>query len=278
MAKKELELIRRRFAGLLLTILMVGGLFAAYVVFAPLYPRHAYLSGWVFFAVMLFLTFFNFRKKVPFLRMGSVGFWLQVHIYVGIVSGALFMAHIGFSWPHGLLNQIIAVIFAIVFLSGVIGLWISRTFPKWLTVAGFETPFERMPHVRTALRKEAEALVLAGVDNQTSPVIAEFYTDRIGLFFAKPHNLVAHLRRSQSPQASHRSQFAEIRRYAKRTELDMLEKLEGLVEQKHLLDYQYTLQFTLRVWLFAHIPLSYSLLILSVAHIIVVYSFSGSAP
>lgn len=257
---------------------MVGGLFAAYLFFAPLYPRHAYLSGWVFLTVMLFLTFFNFRKKVPFLRMGSVGFWLQVHIYVGIISGALFFVHISFSWPHGLLNQIIAVIFSIVFVSGVIGLWISRTFPKKLTLAGFETPFERMPHVRTALRKEAEALVLAGVDNQTSPVLAEFYTDRIGLFFAKHRNLVAHLLRSQSPQVSHRSQFAEIRRYAKRTELDMLEKLEGLVEQKHLLDFQYALQYTLRVWLFAHIPLSYSLLILSVAHIVVVYSFSGSAP
>ncbi len=278
MAKKELKLVRRRFAGLLLTLLTVGGLFAAYVFFAPFYPRHAYLSGWVFLAVMLFLTFFNFRKKIPFLRMGSVGFWLQLHIYVGMISGALFFVHISFSWPHGLLNQIIAVIFAIVFVSGVIGLWISRSFPKRLTVAGFETPFERMPHVRTALRKEAEALVLAGVDNQTSPVIAEFFTDKIGLFFAKPHNLVAHLLRSRSPQASHRSQFAEIRRYAKRTELDMLGKLKDLVEQKHLLDYQYALQFTLRAWLFVHIPLSYSLLILSVAHIIVVYSFSGSAP
>lgn len=278
MAKKELEFARRRFAGLLLTILMVGGLLAAYVFYSPLYPRHPYLSGWIFLAVMLFLTFFNLRKKVPFLRMFSVGFWLQVHIYVGIISGALFLAHIGFSWPHGLLNQIIAVIFVIVFLSGVIGLWISRSFPKRLTVAGFETPFERMPHVRTALRNDAESLILTGVDNQTSPVIAEFYTDKIGLFFAKPQHLLAHLLRSQSPQASHRSQFAEIRRYAKRTELDMLEKLEGLVEKKHMLDYQYAHQFTLRVWLFSHIPLSYSLLILSVAHIIVVYSFSGSAP
>ncbi len=263
---------------MLLTIFVVGGLFAAYMFFAPLYPRHAYLSGWTFLAVMLFLTFFNFRKKVPFLRMGSVGFWLQVHIYVGIISGALFFVHISFSWPHGLLNQIIAMFFAIVFVSGIIGLWISRSFPKRLTIAGFETPFERMPHVRTSLRKEAETLILAGVDNQTSAVIAEFYTHKIGLFFAKPRNVLQHLLRSQSPQASHRSQFAEIRRYAKRTELDMLDKLEDLVEKKHLLDYQYALQFTLRAWLFSHIPLSYSLIILSVTHIIVVYSFSGSAP
>ncbi len=278
MAKKEIEIIRRRFAGLLLTTLLVAGLLAAYVKFAPFYPRHPYLSGWVLFAVMLFLTFFNLRKKVPFLRMGSVGFWLQIHIYVGILSGALFMAHIGFSWPHGLLNQIIAACFAIVFITGVLGLWISRAFPKRLTDAGFETPFERIPHVRNKLREEAEALVLAGVDGQTSPEIAEFYTEQLGLFFTGPQNLLAHLRRSQAPQAAHRSQFDEIGRYMKKTEGELLDKLADLVERKHLLDYQYALQVTLRVWLFAHVPLSYSLLILGVAHIIVVYSFSGSAP
>lgn len=278
MAKKEIEIIRRRFAGIFLTTLLVAGLVAAYVGFASSYPRHPYLSGWVLLAVMLFLTFFNLRKKVPFLRMGSAGFWLQLHIYVGLFSGALFMAHIGFSWPHGLLNQIIAGSFAIVFVTGVLGLWISRAFPKRLTDAGFETPFERIPQVRNHLRDEAEALVLAGVDGQTSPVIAEFYTGKLGLFFTKPCNLRAHLLRSQAPQAAHRSQFDEIQRYARKSEREMLDKLADLVDRKHLLDYQYALQLTLRLWLFAHIPLSYSLLILSVAHIIVVHSFSGSAP
>ena len=278
MAKKEIEIVRRRFAGLLLTGLLVAGLVVAYVKFAPSYPRHPYLSGWLLLAVILFLTFFNLRKKVPFLRMGSAGFWLQLHVYVGLFSGALFFAHIGFSWPHGLLNQVIAASFAIVFVTGVLGLWISRSFPKRLTVAGFETPFERIPQVRNKLRAEAEALVLAGVDGQTSPVIAEFYTEKLGLFFTTPCNFRAHLLRSQTPQAAHRSQFDEIQRYARKSERDMLDQLADLVERKHLLDYQYALQYTLRVWLFAHIPLSYSLLILSVAHIIIVYSFSGSAP
>ncbi len=278
MAKKEIELVRRRLAGTLLTTLAVAGLVVAYVKFAPLYPRHPFLSGWILFVVMLFLTFFNLRKKVPFLRMGGVSTWLQLHVYAGILSGFLFLIHIGFSWPHGLLNQIIAGCFAIVFVTGVIGLWISRAFPKRLTDAGFETPFERIPHARNRLREEAEALVLAGVDGQTSPVIADFYTGKLGLFFTRPANFGAHLRSSRAPQAAHRSQFDEIGRYAKKAEGELLDKLRDLAERKHLLDYQYSLQFTLRVWLFTHIPLSYSLLILSVAHVIVVYSFSGSAP
>lgn len=278
MAKTIVEIARRRFIGILFTALLTAAGVVVYTQLAPTYPRHPYLTGWVLLAVMLFLTFFNLRKKVPFLRMGSVGFWLQLHVYVGFLSGALFLAHIGFSWPHGRLNQIIAICFAIVFVSGVIGLWISRTFPKRLTDSGFETPFERIPHARRKLREEAEALVLGGADGQTSHVIGDFYTGKLGLFFAKPQNKWAHLLRSQAPQAARRSEFDEIRRYARKSELGLIDTLEDLTERKHLLDYQYSLQLTLRLWLLCHIPLSYSLLILSVAHIVVVHAYSGSAP
>lgn len=278
MAKKQIEILRRRWAALTVTALVIAAIGYAYAQVEPFYPRHPYLSGWVLFAVMLLLTFFNLRKKVPFLRLGSTGLWLQIHIYVGLISGALFLVHTGFSWPHGLLNQIIAVSFLIVFVTGVIGLWISRAFPQRLTVAGFETPFERMPHVRHQLRQSAESLVLQGADGQTSSVIAEFYTNKLGLFFTKHENFLAHLQRSRTAQAAHAAQFEEAQRYARKNEQELLQKLADLVEQKHLLDYQYALQLTLRVWLFAHIPLSYSLLILSIAHILIVYSFSGSAP
>jgi hypothetical protein len=84
------------------------------------------------------------------------------------------------------------------------------------------------------------------------------------------------LRQSRAPQAAHDSEFDEVQRYVKKGEREMLDKLRELVARKHLLDYQYSLQSALRLWLFAHIPLSYSLLIFSVLHIILVYAFSGS--
>ncbi|MEI7928392.1 MAG: hypothetical protein WCH40_07565 [Verrucomicrobiales bacterium] len=276
MAKKEVELSRRRIGSALVTTLAVVGLLVAYVKFSPLVPRHAYLSGWVLFGAMLFLTFFNLRKKVPFLRLGSTSFWLQLHLYVGIFSGALFAVHIGWSWPAGIFHQLLAWCYVVVFVTGVLGLWISRAFPRMLTVAGYETPFERIPFARRNLRDQAEALVLAGVDGQTSPVIAEFYLKKLGMFFAKPCNRLAHLKQSRSPQADHLAQFDEVQRYVRTGEREMLDKLQDLVAQKHMLDYQYSLQSTLRLWLFAHIPLSYSLLIFSVLHVILVHAYSGS--
>lgn len=260
-----------------MTTLSVVGLLIAYIKYAPLYPHQTYLSGWVLFAVMLFLTFFNLRKRIPFLRIGSTSFWLQLHVYVGVFSGVLFFVHIGWSWPEGNFHQLLAWCYVVVFMTGVLGLWISRRFPRMLTIAGYETPFERIPYARSSLREEAEALVLTGVDGQTSPVIAEFYSKTLGMFFTRPCNRWAHLRQSRAPQAAHVSQFDEVRRYAKKGEGEMLEKLGELVARKHLLDYQYSLQSALRLWLFAHIPLSYSLLIFSVLHIIIVYAFSGSS-
>jgi len=263
--------------GTLVTLLSMAALLAAYFLYASSYPRHAYLSGWVLFALMLVLTFYNLRKRVPFLCLGSSGFWLRLHICLGIFSGVLFFVHISWSWPSGTFSQILASCYVVVFLSGLFGWWMSRAFPKKLTVAGYETPYERIPHARANIREEAEALVLKGVDGQTSPIIAEFYTSKLGMFFTKPCNWWSHVRSSRSPQAEHVSQFNEVERYVKKGELDLLEKLRDLVAQKHLLDYQYSLQLALRLWLFVHIPLSYSLLVFSVLHIYLVYAFSGAA-
>ncbi len=267
---------KKRSSGLVVTALAVVVLAVASLWFIPLFPHHAYISGWFLFALMLILTFFNFRKKIPFLRVGKASFWLKMHICLGIFSGALFFVHMGWSWPGGLFRQLFAWCFLIVFISGLIGWWMSCTFPRRLTVAGYETPFERIPDARNNLRQKAEALVLDNGDGNTPSLASLRYADQFGTFFIKPRNFWAHLLESGSPQAAHTSQFDEMERYIEKGELGMFAELRDLVAQKHMLDYQYSLQLALRLWLFIHIPLSYSLLIFSVLHIILVHSFSAA--
>jgi hypothetical protein len=163
-----------------------------------------------------------------------------------------------------------------VFLSGLVGWWMSRTFPRRLTVAGYETPFEKLAEARNSLRKKAETLVLENGQGKSPSLAAVRYADQFGLFFTKPTNFWAHLAESRSPQAAHTSQFDEMERYIEKSELKMFAELRDLVAQKHLLDYQYSLQLALRLWLFIHIPLSYSLLIFSVLHLVLVHSFSAA--
>lgn len=263
-------------AGVIATTLACIALAVGSLWFIPNYPHHAFISGWFLFALMLILTFFNLRKKVPFLRMGKASFWLRMHIGIGMFSGVLFFAHMSWSWPQGFFHGLLAWCYLIVFVSGIVGWRMSKTFPRRLTIAGYETPFERIPDARNNLRKRAEELVLACVEGKSPSLAAQRYADLFGAFFTKPCNFWAHLMESRSPQAAHASQFAEMERYIERDAMGMFDELRDLVAQKHMLDYQHSLQLALRLWLFIHIPLSYALLIFSVLHIVLVHSFSAA--
>ena len=120
--------------------LVLAALIAAAIVLIPQYPRHAYLSGWVLFALMLVLTFFNLRKRVPFLRLGSASFWLKMHLFLGVVSGPLFFAHMGWTWPAGVFHQILAWCFVVVFVSGLVGFMAIKYLLKYVQVKDYK-PF-----------------------------------------------------------------------------------------------------------------------------------------
>jgi len=49
------------------------------------------------------------------------------------------------------------------------------------------------------------------------------------------------------------------------------------VRENDDLDFHYRRQLRLKGWLFIHIPLTYSLMIFTVAHVVIVYAFSGGA-
>ncbi len=276
MAEKPLTRRKKGLGGIIITL--IGGIMLAVASFIliPVYPQHEYLSGWFLLALMLILTFFNLRKKVPFLRIGSTRFWLRSHICLGLISGVVFLAHMSWGWPSGFFNQILAYSFLIVFISGIVGWWMSITFPKRLTNAGFETPFERIPEVRKNIREKAEALILNTKAGKTPPLAAVHYAEELGTFFSGQRNFWSHLRQSRTPQAVHSSKFEELQRYTAKDDLEFLNQLRDLVTMKHQLDYQNSLQLALRLWLFVHIPITYGLLIFSILHIILVYAFSGA--
>ncbi len=160
-------------------------------------PDYTYLTGWILFAAMLVLTFFNARKKLPFLSLGKAETWLQIHIYLGFFTVVLFLIHLNFRAPHGWFEITLAWLFTLVSASGVVGLFFSRTLPRRLATRGGEVIFEKIPALRHALKTEAETLAL-GADTK-SPVIAEFYTKELAPFFVGPKNLWLHMVESRRP-------------------------------------------------------------------------------
>jgi len=269
------SLTHRRWFGAVLLLAAVVALFVIWREFDPLIPRMPFLTGWALLLIMLFLTAYNGRKKLPFLPGIRSETWLQVHIYVGFFTAALFGIHISMRMPTGWFECTLAWLYVLVMLSGIGGLLLSRIFPKRLTTRGGEVLFESIPAVRRSLADQAEALALKALPDAKSTTITDFYTEHLHEYFAGPRNFIAHLFEVSSPLNDLLHRIGELNRFLNEEERKLMDQIAKLVRQKDALDYHYSLQLTLTLWLFVHIPLSYSLLLFSIVHVILVFAFAG---
>lgn len=233
------------------------------------------ISGWSLFAIMLILSAYNLRKKVPFLPLLRSATWLQIHLYLGLLTVAIFIMHVGVRVPNGNLETIITILYIIVAGTGFLGLFLTRTFPKRMTVRGEEVLFERMPIYRRNLNDRAEKLVLDAVSETNTTTLADYYKLRLAGFFSGFRNYWHHLFESKRPRHVFATEFSDLDRYLNDRERQIVSELAELVYIKDDLDYQHALQKTLKGWLYVHIAATYSLLLFVITHIVVVHAFLG---
>lgn len=268
---------KQRWVGLILFFIgaiLVVWLHAKYV---GVIPRLAYLSGWALFVVMLALTFYNARKKISFLPLISSEAWLQFHIYAGLLTAVLFLVHINYKMPTGWFDGILASLYVLVMISGFFGLVASRAIPRRLTTRGGEVLFERIPGIRRQLQERAEMLALQSVEQVKSSTIADFYLRELKYFFDGKRNVLSHLFEVRTPLNLLLNKITDLNRYLNDSERATMDEIAVLVREKDGLDYHYSLQLVLKLWLFVHIPLTYSLLLWTLAHVVLVFAFSGGA-
>jgi hypothetical protein len=268
---------KQRTTGLILVLFSSALAVWAHEKYAGVMSRFAYLSGWALFAVMLALTFYNARKKISFLPLLSSETWLQFHIYAGLLTAVLFLVHISYKMPTGWFQGALAWLYVLVMLSGFFGLFASRAIPKRLTTRGGEVLFERIPGIRRQLQERAESLALKSVAEVKSSTIADFYARELKGFFDGARNFVPHLFEIRTPLNLVLNKISDLNRYLNESERATMDEISTLVRQKDGLDYHYSLQLVLKLWLFVHIPLTYSLLLWTLAHIVLVFAFSGGA-
>ena len=234
-----------------------------------------FLTGWLLFAVILSLALYRIRKSVTMVPIGSAASWLQFHVYLGALSVVLFALHIGWRVPDGGLEVSLAVLYVLVAASGVIGLALCRIIPHRLTRRGEEVILERVPIFLAELRCDAERLVLDSVEATKSSTIKDFYLSYLHDYFAHPRNFLHHLVASNRPLFALLSEMDNLSRYLNAEEGDFHDRLRKLVCKKDDLDFHHSLQSTLKVWLFVHVPLTYSLLITAGVHVVLVHAFGG---
>ena len=236
----------------------------------------ARLSAWTLLGGWIFLFMYNGRKKLPAPHLGTSRQWLNLHLIIGTLSLVIFLFHIQFRMPKGGFETVLGLVFMLIFLSGVMGIAISRGFARRLRTHGQEVVFEQIPALRAGLAARADELMLDSTVKTKSEVVMNYYTTTLRPYFKTSKHFWAHLFDSRRPLVQLQHGIQDLRRYTDESETEYLNQLEELVELKVGLDYHYALQKTLKGWLFFHIPLSLALLILTVVHLALVLSFSGA--
>ena len=269
---------RRILRNTFLLLLVSGAAIWAHRRFAPQLANFDYLSGWTLLLAIAFLAGYNARKKLPFLPLGSSETWLQWHIYVGYFTIVLFLIHLEFRPPTGWFEVAFSIIFAIVMLSGIGGLFLTRQIPKRLTILGNEVIFERVPSYRKMLLDRAEKIATDSTAETQSPTILEFYSKNLRDFFATRPVFWRNSFGNGRGLFRILAKVEDLKRYTNEREREILTHFAELLREKRRLEFHYSLQGWLKAWLFIHIPFTYSLLLFSIVHIVLVYGFSAGAP
>jgi hypothetical protein len=190
----------------------------------------------------------------------------------------LFAIHVRFRPPTGWFEIALTFLFAIVILSGIFGLMLSRQIPRRLTTIGSEVLFERIPAHRRFVLDRAEKLALASSSETQAATLLDFYTKNLRWYFESTPPFWANLVGTGRTLSRILEKVEDLKRYTNVREKEILVELADLAREKHRLDYHYSLQGVLKAWLFVHIPFTYSLLLFSFVHVLLVFAFSSGAP
>ena len=267
----------RRYRGLalfLLTILAGGGCWVVNYALTVQLHRAKVFSGCALLTLLLLLTLFNARKKLPFLPLLKAATWMRLHIFAGLLSGFLFCLHLHGRIPQGILEATLAVLYVVVAASGFVGLALSRWLPARLTIHGENLIYERIPALRAAVHHQVEELVEQSLATTHSSTIADFYESRLRWYFARPRFLCAHLLGYRQSLFTLLEEVAALDRFLDASERNIMGQIVVLINTKDNLDFQLAGQRLLKLWLFVHIPVTYGLLLFALLHAVLAFTLS----
>lgn len=270
-------LTRRRYRSLALAIGAIAAI-AYWLRWVDLeLGRRAFASGYLLYGLVVFLALFNLRKKLPTLPLGSASAWLQLHIYAGLVAGGVFALHLAWRLPNGWFEGTLAMAFMMTFVSGVVGLVVTRRTPYLLNRVSNQVVYEQIPQLRRALAQKSRAMVVESVAASGATTLADFYTERLFDFFARPRPFGYFFRPASTRRKQLLGELQGLERYLSPPERTACEQLYAMVRKKDDIDFQQVRERLLKVWLFGHIGLTYVLVVLATLHGVIALAFRGDA-
>lgn len=222
--------------------------------------------------LIVWLMWFGIRKRRYRSRMGTLQGWLSAHVYLGLALIVVATLHTGFQAGYNV-HTLAYILMMTVIASGAYGVHAYSRFPARMTEAmGDETLdgiFLKVP----GLDQEARRLAMRLPDDISHAVLDAAQNSRIG------GGVVAQLR-GADPRCPTAAAAALVKaRGASLKGEDLLANRElysVLVRKQRLLErgrlaVMYKTRLTL--WLYAHVPLAFALLMALAAHILSVFFY-----
>ncbi|NJO38691.1 MAG: hypothetical protein HC871_15150 [Rhizobiales bacterium] len=267
----------------LLIAAISGGLFWLVWIYGNALRDPRYLDGWVLAGGMGFQLAFHIAIKTASLPPKSAARWRKIHILVGYLLIAAFISHSDFSLPDTVFEWALWAGFVLVTLSGMFG-----TYLAWSLQAkhGIDerVVYDRIPALRAELARDVQAAI-AKTDAAAAAIalpapphdawIRDLYTLHLRGFFQGQRNSTSHLIGSQRPLKRLTDEIDSLSGYVDPPSQEKLAAIRKLVVEKDRLDFARVHLGLSKGWLFVHVPVTYSLMVLTVLHIIVVYAFSS---
>lgn len=228
------------------------------------------VSGYSLFACILALGFFRVRKHLSVFSLVKIRWWFTAHTILGLLALALYVLHVDSWWPQSGYVQLLAVLMLAVTVTGLLGYVIEKVFPIRLTQQGNEILFSQIPEAVHQIISEAESLMLEVNKNTGSDTLSRHYIETLKWFFQRPRFIWSHILSGRSAEYWLSQQFVTVNRYLDKNEKEYSAQLEELARKKQDIDFNYTIQGIMKIWLLLHVPLSAALIAMSLWHLLLV--------
>lgn len=222
--------------------------------------------------LIVWLMWFGVRKRQYAQGPGRLEDWLSAHVYLGLSLIVVGTLHSGFQFGLNVHSFAYALMLAVIF-SGLYGVYVYARYPQLITANRSGLTNAKMLSDIVLIDGEASSLALNLGEAISRQVVHSVAETRIG--GSTWRQLSGH-----DPRCATAAALAAIDRLANDAppeQLSDIRKLLVIMTQKNQLlrrvrrDIQ--LKAKMEIWLFFHVPLSFTLLAALVAHVVAVFFY-----
>jgi hypothetical protein len=215
---------------------------------------------------MLLLLSFGIRKRAYRSRLGTMEGWLQSHIWLGILSLFVILAHTGFRFQDRVAVTLMVVISGVI-ATGIVGAILYKTVPRALTEVESNLTIQEISEQINQLSRS-----MARIASGRSETFQRIYSALIRDIRPRLLGGWRLLYGGRSLRAEEKSgEWSKLLSRVSRDEQPDLRQLLVLSRQQKELHFRLLAQQRYRnildFWLYVHIPLSIAMIVLLIAHV-----------